>query len=62
MLDVTEKCLEVELAVGSIQWQAVVLAVLNFQIFLYLNVFARCGDVISFVFGTENSLTSSGAV
>jgi len=40
MLDVTEKGLEVELAEGSIQWRAVVLALLNLHVSLYLNVLA----------------------
>jgi len=40
MLDVTEKGLEVEVAEGSIQWRAVVLAVLNLQVCLYLYVLA----------------------
>ena len=43
MLDVTEKGLEVELAEGLIQWRAVVLAVLNLQVSLYLNVLADVG-------------------
>jgi hypothetical protein len=40
MLDVTEKGLEVELAEGSIQWRAVVVAVLNLHVSLYLKVLA----------------------